>query len=353
MNVHYYAESGSFAPSSFNVINLPRSAASQQGHRRFKPSMNFSPTSRILVQGINTPLGATYTPKMQEYGTQILAGVCAGSGGDRCGDIPIFDLVETALAQIGPIDTSVIFVPPYEVLDAALEAIAAGIRQIVLITAGVPPLDMVTLLRKAEATETLIVGSNSPGIIVPGQVLLGIYPPQFYKPGSVGVISRNGTLTHEVALALTEAGLGQSICVSIGGDAIVGSSFAQWLQILDEDDATEVIVLVGEIGGDSEEAAAHYIAEAIDKPVVAYIAGRSAPQDRRLGHAGAIIDAQILELGPDIGTADSKINAFHWSNVPVAERPSQVPDLVKAALKQPIVNPIVNPVVNQPIQQTG
>ncbi len=278
-------------------------------------------------------MGTAYAPLMQAYGTRVLAGVSAGAGGTDRGDIPVFDLVETALAKVGPVDTSVIFVPPFEALDAALEAIAAGIRQIVLISEGVPPLDMVTLLRQAEATETLIIGPNSPGVIVPGQVLLGIHPPQFYTPGRVGIISRNGTLTYEVALALTQAGLGQSICISIGGDAIVGSSFLQWLQILDEDDHTDAIVIVGEIGGNSEEAAAHYIAEAIDKPVIAYIAGRTAPQGRRLGHAGAIINAQILEVGPDIGTADSKINAFQWSNVPVADRPSQVPVLVQQALR--------------------
>jgi succinyl-CoA synthetase alpha subunit len=299
---------------------------------RLKTGMNFTPSSRVLVQGITTSLGQLAVPVMKAYGTQVLAGVSAGDSGTAIADIPVFDLVETALAAVGTIDTSVIFVPPYAVLDAALEAIAAGIRQIVLISDGVPPLDMVTLLRKAEATETLIVGPNSPGLIVPGQVLLGIHPPQFYSRGSVGIISRSGTLTYEVALALTQAGLGQSLCVGIGGDGIVGSSFLQWLQILDEDDATEVIVLVGEMGGDSEEAAAHYITEAIEKPVIAYVAGRCAPKNRRLGHAGAIIDAQILELGPDIGTADSKINAFQWSNVPVADRPSQIPALVRQAL---------------------
>lgn len=297
--------------------------------------MNFTSENKVLVQGIAEPLGVVYAPLMKGYGTHIVGGVSPGFGGQTLQGIPIFDLVETAVSCVGLIDTSVIFVPPYQVLDAALEAIGAGIRQIVLVTDGVPPLDMVTLLRKAEATETLIVGPNSPGIIVPGQVLLGIHPPEFYTPGPIGLISRSGTLTYEVALELTCAGLGQSIGVSIGGDTIVGSSFPQWLQILDEDDTTEVIVLVGEIGGDSEEAAAHYIAEAIDKPVVAYIAGRTAPKGRRMGHAGAIIDSQMLEFGPDIGTADSKITAFQRAKIPVADRPSQVPTLVKKLLKAP------------------
>lgn len=298
--------------------------------------MNFTSRTRVIIQGITEPLAAIYAPFMKAYGTNIVAGVSAGHGGDRCCDIPVFDLVETAVARSGEIDTTVIFSPPYAALDAALEAIAANIRQIVLISNGIPPLDVVKLLRIAEATETLVVGPNSPGIIVPGQLLLGIHPIEFYNPGSVGIISRSGTLTYEIALQLSQAGLGQSIGVCLGGDTIVGSSFPQWLQILDEDDNTEVIVLVGEIGGDSEEAAAHYIAEAIDKPVIAYIAGRTAPRGRRMGHAGAIVDTQILELGPDIGTADSKINAFRRAKIPVATRPAQIPDLVKQALRQPM-----------------
>lgn len=297
--------------------------------------MNFSPTSKVLIQGVVEPLGSTYAPLMRAYGTNIVAGVSPGYGGTVQQGIRVFDMVEQALAVLGAVDSTVIFVQPYAALDAALESIAAGIRQIVLITEGIPPLDMVSLLRKAEATETLIVGPNSPGIIIPGQLLIGLHPGEFYTPGPVGLISRSGTLTYEIALELTQAGLGQSIGVCIGGDAIVGSSFPQWLQILDEDENTEVIVLVGEIGGDSEEAAAHYIAEAIDKPVIAYVAGRTAPKGRRIGHAGAIISAQISELGTETGTADSKINAFRRAKIPVADRPWQIPDLVKKVLKLP------------------
>jgi succinyl-CoA synthetase alpha subunit len=298
--------------------------------------MNFTTNSKVLVQGITEPLGSVYAPIMKAYGTNLVAAVSPGFGGQVLHEIPVFDLVEQALFEVGGIDTTVIFVPPYQALDAALEAIAAGIRQIVLITEGMPPLDMVRLIRKAEVTETLVVGPNSPGIIVPGQILLGIHPTEFYTPGSVGVISRNGTLTYEVALQLTQAGLGQSIGVSIGGDAIIGSSFQQWLQILDEDENTEAIVLVGEIGGDNEEAAARYIAEAIDKPVVAYVAGRTAPRDRHLGHAGTIIASHLADFGINAGTAESKINAFREANIPVAESPSQIPELVKKALKVPV-----------------
>lgn len=293
-----------------------------------------SPNAQVLVQGIAERLGSTYTPLMQAYGTQIVAGVSAGQGGQMLHGVPVFDLVETAVAQIGVIDTSIIFLPPYQALDAALEAIAADIHQLILVTEGMPPLDMVTLLRHAEASDTIVIGPNTPGIIVPGQVLLGIHPAEFYTPGPVGLISRSGTLTYEIALELTRAGLGQSIGISIGGDTIVGSSFPQWLQLLDEDDRTEVIVLVGEIGGDSEEVAARYVVEAIDKPVIAYVAGHSAPIGRRMGHAGAIIDAQLMALGPELGTAESKINAFRRAGIAVADRPSQIPELVQKALKQ-------------------
>ncbi|MBD1862003.1 MULTISPECIES: CoA-binding protein [Trichocoleus] len=295
--------------------------------------MNFNPDSKVLVQGITEPLGKLYTPLMKAYGTNIVAGISPGYGGQQLEDIPIFNMVEQALPTVGPVDTTILFVSPYLILDAALEAIAAGIRQIIIVTEGMPPLDMVHLTRKAEATDTLIVGPNCPGIIVPGQnVLLGTHPAEFYTPGPVGLISRSGTLTYEIALELTRSGLGQSIGVGIGGDSIVGSSFPQWLQSLDEDDTTEVIVLVGEIGGDSEEVAARYIAEVIDKPVIAYLAGRTVPKGKHMGHAGAIIAAQVAELGTEIGTAESKIAAFKRANIPVAERPSQIPALVKKAL---------------------
>jgi succinyl-CoA synthetase alpha subunit len=295
--------------------------------------MIFAVDNKVLVQGITEPLGSLYVPIMRDYGTPIVAAVSPGSGGQAIDQIPVFDLVEQAVHQVGQIDTSIIFMPPYAVLDAALEAIFAGIRQLILITEGVPPHDMVRLLREAEATETLVVGPNSPGIIVPGQTLLGTHPPYCYTPGSVGLISRSGTLTYEVALELTRAGLGQSVAVGIGGDRILGSSYQQWLQILEEDDQTEVIVLIGEIGGDSEETAAHYIAEAIDKPVVAYIAGATAPKGQPLGHMGAIIASRIAGLGAEIGTIESKLAAFKQANIPVVDRPSKLAKQVQQMVK--------------------
>jgi len=295
--------------------------------------MSFTSDSKVLIQGITESLGLIYASRMIDYGTQLVAGVSPGHGGQEVHGVPVFDMVEQAIASVSEIHTTVILVQPYLVLDAALESIAAGIRQLILLTEGVPPLDMVHLSRKAEATETLVVGPNSPGIIVPGQLLLGTHPPEFYCPGAVGLISRCGTLTYEVALELTRAGFGQSISVGIGGDRMIGSSLQQWLQILDEDEQTEVIVLVGEIGGDSEEAAAQYIAEAIDKPVIAYIAGRTVLKDSAITHAGAVIASQVADLSTDIGTAESKIAAFKQAKVLVAERPSQIPDLVKKALQ--------------------
>ncbi len=292
--------------------------------------MNLTPDSKVLIQGFSEFISATHIAQMKAYGTNLVAGVNPGSGGEQLYDLPVFDLVEEVIEQFGAIDTTIICVHPYQVLDAALEAIASHIRQIIIISAGVPPLDMVQLLRKAEAGETLVVGPNSPGIIVPGKILLGTQPSEFYTPGPVGIVSRSSTLTYEVAWELTKAGLGQSISVSIGSDAIVGSSFLQWMQILDEDETTEAIVLVGQPGGDSEEAAARYITEAIDKPVVAYIAGRQAPAIKNWRQTGNL--ATVIGRAPNFGTAQSKLAAFQAAQVPVAERPSQIAELLKKAI---------------------
>lgn len=294
--------------------------------------MKLTPESKVLVQGMAEPLSSTHAARMKAYGTNVVAAVSPGQGGQTLHDIPLFNLVEQALAEVGPVDTTIIFVPPYQALDAALEAIAAGIRQLIIISAGMPPLDMVKLLHKAEATETLVVGPNSPGIIVPGKILLGNHASEFYTPGLVGIVSRSTTLTYEIALELTKAELGQSIGVSIGSDAITGSSFIQWLQILDEDETTKAIVLVGEPGGNSEETAARYIAEAIDKPVIAYIAGCQAPTGKHWGHTGTL--AAMVGRGENVGTAQSKLEAFKAAKVPIAERPSEIPALVKKALKK-------------------
>ncbi|MEA5554801.1 CoA-binding protein [Anabaena cylindrica UHCC 0172] len=292
--------------------------------------MNLTPDSKVLIQGFCEFISATHIAQMKAYGTNLVAGVNSGSGGQQMYDLPVFDLVEEVTAKFGSIDTSIICVHPYQVLDAALEAIASNIGQIIIISAGVPPLDMVTLLRKTETREILIVGPNSPGIIVPGKILLGTQPSEFYTPGSVGIVSRSSTLTYEVAWELTKAGLGQSISVSIGSDAIVGSSFLQWLQILDEDETTDAIVLVGQPGGGSEEAAARYIAEAIDKPVIAYIAGRHAPLTKYWRPTGTL--ATVVGRDSTFGTTQNKLAAFQSANIPLAERPSQIPELLKKVM---------------------
>ncbi|KYC39028.1 CoA-binding protein [Scytonema hofmannii PCC 7110] len=292
--------------------------------------MNLTPDSKVLIQGFCEYITVTHVTQMKAYGTNVVAGVNPGYGGQEIYGLPVYDLVEEVVGEYGVIDTTIICVHPYQVLDAALEAIASGIHQLIIISPGVPPLDMVKLLRKAEATETIVVGPNSPGIIVPGKILLGTQPSEFYIPGSVGILSRSTTLTYEVARELTHAGLGQSISVSIGSDAIVGSSFLQWLEILDEDEATRAIVLVGQPGGGREEAAAHYIAEAIDKPVIAYIAGTQAPPVKQWRQTGTL--AAAIGRDPDFGTAKSKVSAFSHTKVPVAERPSQIPELVKKVL---------------------
>jgi len=292
--------------------------------------MNLTPESKVLIQGFCEFISATHIAQMQAYGTNLVAGVNPGYGGQQMYNLPVFDLVEEVVAKFGQIDTTIICVQPYQVLDAALEAIASNIPQIIIITAGVPPLDMVQLLRKTEVSETLIIGPNSPGIIVPGKILLGTHEREFYIPGPVGIVSRSSTLTYEVAWELTKVGLGQSISVSIGSDAIVGSSFLQWLQILDEDDTTEAIVLIGQPGGGSEEAAAQYITEAIDKPVIAYIAGRYAPPAQNWQQTGTL--ATVIGRSANFGTAESKLAAFESAKIPVADSPSQIPKLLKNIL---------------------
>jgi succinyl-CoA synthetase alpha subunit len=295
--------------------------------------MKLTPDSKVLVQGITEPLGSYYTAQMLAYGTNIVAGVSAGQGGEAVEGIPVFDLVEQAIANHGSVDTTIIFVPSYGALDAALEAIDAGIRQIVLVTRGIPPLDVVRLLRKAQATDTLVIGPNSSGVIVPGKILLGTHREEFYTPGNIGLISRTGPLTYEAALALTQDKLGQSISVSLGTDPIVGSSFGQWLKILAADPDTEAIVLVDQTGGGSEENVAEYIAATTDKPIIAYVAGRYTPVEQQLNDAGTILAAQLSGPVTLRTTAQHKVAAFKQANVPVAERPSQIPELVRKALK--------------------
>lgn len=295
--------------------------------------MKWKANSTVLIQGITTPLAFSYVPRLKSFGTNIVAGVSVGSAGQQIAQIPIFDLVEEAITNVGKIDISLIFVEPYQVLDAALEAIAAKVEQIVIITPRVPPLDMVDLLSKAQATNTFILGSGSQGIIIPDKLWLGICEPQCYRAGKVGLISRSDRLTDEVALILSQAKFGQSMAVSLGTDGIIGASYEQWLQILEEDEGTEAIVLLGQPNGSAEFAAAEYIASTIEKPVIAYIAGVSSSVKRSFGDAATIIATQLSYSIPTIGTEQQLMSAFKEANISIAKSPSQIPNLVKKALK--------------------
>ncbi len=279
--------------------------------------------SRIIVQGITGTEGRFQTAAMLKYGSRIVAGVTPGKGGHQVEGVPVYNTVAETVTGHGA-NTSIIFVPARFAPDAALEAIEAGLKTVAVITEGIPQKDSIGLLNKArEKGGITIIGPNCPGVInPPAGVKLGIMPNHIYKPGTVGVASRSGTLTYEIAWHITNAGLGQSTCVGIGGDPIVGLTFIDVLEMFKADEQTECVVLVGEIGGNAEELAAQYItATNYPKPVVAYIAGRLAPPGKRMGHAGAII------MG-NAGTAKSKVDAFSAAGVPVAEKPSDIARLL-------------------------
>ena len=280
--------------------------------------------TKVLVQGITGRDGGFHTAKMQAYGTQIVAGVSPGKGGQTIHDIPVFNTVEAAVKATGA-DTSVIFVPAPFAADAIMEAADGGIQLVICITEGVPTLDMVKATAYLKKKGVQLIGANCPGLITPGESLIGILPANIFKQGNVGVISRSGTLTYEMVHQLTTHGIGQSTCVGIGGDPVAGLYFQELLQLFEDDPQTDAIVLIGEIGGDAEELAAQYIKERIRKPVVAFIAGQTAPPGKRMGHAGAIISSGS-------GTAAEKIAAFEAVGVPVARRPVEIPTLIKQAL---------------------
>ncbi len=283
--------------------------------------------SKVIVQGITGREGLFHTQRMIAYGTQIVGGVTPGKGGTTVEDgRPVFDTVRSAVAATGATH-SIIFVPPAFASDALYEAFDAGIGLAVCITEGIPAHEMLKVV--ATTGGMRIIGPNCPGLVSPGQSLVGIMPSHVFKEGRVGVISRSGTLTYEIVDGLTKAGLGQSTCVGIGGDPIIGTTFVDCLKAFASDPGTEAIVVCGEIGGSDEEDAAAFIAEHIpDKPCVAFIGGRSAPKGKRLGHAGAIISGNV-------GTPESKLAAFAAAGVPVADRPSQIPVLLKERLGVP------------------
>ena len=277
--------------------------------------------TRLLVQGITGREGSFHTRQMIEYGTTVVAGVTPGKGGQRFDDkVPIFNLVAEAVEKTGA-NTTVIYVPPAVAAGAILEAADAGISLIVCITEGVPVLDMSRTMPFVRSRGARLIGPNCPGLITPGQSKVGIIPGNICAPGRVGLVSRSGTLTYEVVNHLTRNGIGQSTCVGIGGDPIIGTDFIHCLRAFQEDPGTDAIVMIGEIGGTDEQNAAAFVKEHVRKPVVGFIAGQTAPRGRRMGHAGAIISGSS-------GTAEEKLAAFENAGIGIMRRPAEVVELL-------------------------
>jgi len=280
--------------------------------------------TRLVVQGITGKEGTFHTRQAVAYGTRVVAGVTPGKGGTAVDGIPIFDTVGEAAARTGA-NASVIFVPPPFAADAVLEAADAGIPLVVCITEGIPTLDMVRVQAFLACRKTRLIGPNCPGIITPGECKIGIMPGSIHTPGPVGVVSRSGTLTYEAVAQLTSRGIGQSTCIGIGGDPIIGTQFVDALELFGKDPATRGIVLIGEIGGTAEEEAARFIRENIKVPVVSFIAGRTAPPGKRMGHAGAIISGGR-------GTAGEKVEALRAAGIRVVDSPGSIGEAMAEAL---------------------
>ncbi len=276
--------------------------------------------TRLVVQGITGREGEFHTRQMQEYGTNIVAGVTPGKGGGWISGIPVFDTMHEAV-NATEANTSIIYVPARFAAEAILEAADAGISLVVCVTEGIPVLDMIKVRAYLDCRDTRLIGPNCPGIITPGEAKVGIMPGHIHIPGPVGVVSRSGTLTYEVVHALTEKGVGQSTAIGIGGDPIIGTDFIDVLQLFEGDPQTEQVVLIGEIGGTDEQRAAEFIAQNMSKPITAFIAGQTAPPGKRMGHAGAIIEGGE-------GTAAEKIAAFESVGVRVAKHPGEIANLV-------------------------
>jgi len=287
--------------------------------------------TKLIVQGITGRDGSFHASKMKAYGTHVAGGVSPGKGGQVVDGIPVFNTVEEAVKATDA-NTSIIFIPAPLAADAILEASEAGIKLIVAISEGVPTLDMVKITPYLTKNGTKLIGPNCPGLISPDESLVGILPVNIFLKGNIGLMSRSGTLTYEMVNQLTTSGLGQSTCIGIGGDPVSGLYYQELLQLFQDDPETDAIVLIGEIGGDAEERAAHYIREHITKPVVAFIAGQTAPPGKRMGHAGAIISSGG-------GTAAEKITTFGDIGVPVARTPGEIPELLKKLMeKQQVVS---------------
>jgi succinyl-CoA synthetase alpha subunit len=281
--------------------------------------------TRLVVQGITGREGSFHTARCREYGTQVVAGVTPGKGGASHEGVPVFDTVEAAVRREGA-NTSLIFVPPVAAADAIMEAADAGVPLVICITEGIPILDMVRERAFLADRPSRLIGPNCPGLITPGEAKVGIMPGHIHEPGSVGVVSRSGTLTYEAVHQLSGLGIGQSTCVGIGGDPIIGTSFVDVLRLFKADPETRCVVLIGEIGGTGEEAAARFIGEGFGKPVVAFICGQTAPPGRRMGHAGAIIAGGK-------GTAAEKMAALSAAGARVVKSPADIGETVANVIK--------------------
>lgn len=295
---------------------LPRELSRRLDQQEIDMAILADESTRVAVQGITGREGSFHAGLCRKYGTSIVAGVTPGRGGSKHQGIPVFDSVEQAAEKEGA-NTSLIFVPPAFAADAILEAIDAGIALIVCITEGIPPLDMLTVKASLAAGKSRLIGPNCPGIISPGKCKVGIMPAAIHREGPVGVISRSGTLTYEAVEQLTALDIGQSTCIGIGGDPIIGTTFIDALRLFKDDSATEAVVMIGEIGGEEEEKAADYISAEFNKPVVGFIAGQTAPPGRRMGHAGAVISQGK-------GTAAEKKEKMRTSGITVADSPALV-----------------------------
>ncbi|MFW9830718.1 MAG: succinate--CoA ligase subunit alpha [Candidatus Thorarchaeota archaeon] len=282
-------------------------------------------STRVLVQGITGREGHFHAKAMLEYGTAVVAGTTPGKGGEEVEGIPVFDSVVEAKERFPEINASIIFVPARFAADAAFEALHSGIKVVSVITEHIPVHDEMRFIDLARRQASYVIGPNTPGIITPGECKLGIMPAHVFMPGRIGLISRSGTLTYEVAASLTSAGFGQSTAIGLGGDPIVGMSFVDALKLFEEDEGTDAMVIIGEIGGSAEEEAAAYIKDHIHKPVIAYIAGRTAPKGKRMGHAGAIVSGKT-------GTADGKIKALRKAGAIVIDRPIDVDEALQKIL---------------------
>jgi succinyl-CoA synthetase alpha subunit len=290
--------------------------------------------TRLVVQGITGGEGSFHTTQMLEYGTKVVAGVTPGKGGTEFQGVPVFNTVEDAV-KIQKANTSVIFVPPAFAADAILEAANAGIKNIICITEGIPTNDMLKVYNDIKGKDIVLVGPNCPGVISPGIAKVGIMPGFIHRKGKIGVVSRSGTLTYEAVKQLTDVNLGQSTCVGIGGDPIIGSRFIDIIKMFNNDPGTEGIIMIGEIGGNAEEEAAEFIKKNVKKPVVGFIAGRTAPPGRRMGHAGAIISGGK-------GTAAEKMEALRNAGISVVESPAEIGiTMLKAIEKLKAKKPVV------------